>query len=55
MKGGNISVGSAGCLRPWQDFSRPSVVVVRVFTLFSLFPEGIETYTPHVFYFSCAI
>lgn len=59
MKGGNISVGSAGCLGPWQDFSHPSVVVVVVicvFTLvFSLFPGGIETYKQHVLYFSCAI
>lgn len=56
MKGGNISVWSGGCLRPWQDFSRPSGGVVRVFTLvFSLLPEGIETYTPLVFYFSRAI
>lgn len=60
MKRGNISVGSAGCLAPWQDFSCSSVVavfvVIRVFTLmFTLFPEEKETYNPHELYCRCAI
>lgn len=48
MKGGNISVGSAGCLAPRQD-CRGLSVVVCVFTLVSsLLSERIETYTQRV-------